>query len=100
MNLTPDHIESKKRIGTLGNSPVFELTTTGGLHLVVAARGGKEAEVLGTGPHRAVARFIAKKRNKDLEISELSKADHIEPIYFEHLLPKYEEITDLLSRRE
>lgn len=96
INVTPEQIAYKKRVGKIGNAPVIELATTGGLHMIVCARGGA-AEVLGTGPHRAVARFIAKKREDKIEWSDLQKSDYVDPAYFETILPKYEALTDLLS---
>lgn len=92
MQIPADQISYKKRIGAVDSDPVWEVGLKGGLHLVVKAAGGK-AETLGVGPHRAVARHIAKKREPKLTITELSKADHVEEKYIEHLIPKYEEVT-------
>jgi len=71
---------------------VWEVGTKGGLHLVIAVRNSK-AETLGVGPHRAVARFIAQKKEPKLTLTELSKADHVDEAHFRHLLPKYEALT-------
>lgn len=98
MDITPDQIAYKKRVGKIGSAPVIELATTGGLHLIVAARGGK-GEVLGTGPHRAVARFIAKKREDKIEWTELEKADPVDEACFAFVLPKYEALTDEIRAR-
>lgn len=91
--ITPDQVEYKKRIGKMEGQPVFEVGLIGGLCMVVDRRG----QPLGAGPHRAVARHIAKKRNPTLEWTELSKADHVEEEHYAHLLPQYEELTDQLS---
>lgn len=94
MNIKPEEIEYKKKVGRLGQSPVIEVGLKGGLHLIFAQRGGS-FETLGAGPHRAVARFIAGKKSEGkVEWTDLNKADHIEPVFFEHLLPKYEAMTD------
>jgi hypothetical protein len=94
MTLNANEVEYKKKIGTLDGKPVIEVGLKGGLHLVFAANGGK-FETLGAGPHRAVARFIAqKKTDGKVQYTDLNKADHIEPTYFEHLLGKYEAMTD------
>lgn len=93
--ITPDQIAYKKKVGHLGQTPVLEVGLIGGLHMIVKASGGK-TEVLGAGPHRAVARHIAKKKNPDIEFTELAKADHIEPEHFAHVLEKYEALTDHL----
>ncbi len=97
MNIPAEQIRYKKRIGTVEDDPVWEVGTVGGLHLVIAARKGK-AETLGVGPHRAVARHIAKKREPKLSITELSKSDWCPPNTYEHLLPKYEQTTSTLRR--
>lgn len=99
INVTPEQVQYKKRVGKIGNLPVIELATTGGLHLIVCARGG-QAEVLGTGPHRAVARFIAKKREDKIEWSDLEKADYVDPAFFQDILPRYESLTDDFRSRQ
>lgn len=70
----------------------MEVVTKGGYHLIVAPK-GNSFETLGVGPHRAVARSIAAKHHKSIKWTELSKGDWIDPQEYEHLLPKYEEIT-------
>lgn len=97
MDITSEHLASKKQIGKIKDLPVWELATTGGLHLIVAMRGGR-IETLGTGPHRAVARHIAMKREPDLVLTELSKSDHVDVEHFQVLLPEYEALTDDFNR--
>lgn len=99
MNLTAEHIASKKKIGQLNGKPVIELVTTGGLHMVVTASGGG-FETLGTGPHRAVARHIAMKRERDIMWTELSKSDHVDIEHFEWCLPRYEALTDRIRSEQ
>ena len=91
MNLTNAHIATKKQIGTLKGRAVVEIVTTGGLHLIVMQKAGG-VETLGAGPHRAVARWMAKKKQPELEITELSKAEYIAPEHFSHLIPEFEEL--------
>ncbi len=86
-------IKYKKKVGTDAGDPVFEVATVGGLHLVLAAR-KKGAETLGVGSHRAVARYLAQKKAKGLQWSELSKSEHVEDRFIQHLLPKWEIVTD------
>lgn len=93
MDITLAHIASKKKIGTLGSRPVFEIATTGGLHLVVALK-GTGVETLGSGPHRAVARFIAQKRHEDLKLTDLAKNEEVSLDCFRHLLSEFEALTD------
>jgi hypothetical protein len=93
MDIQSEHIASKKKIGILKGKPVVELVTTGGLHLIVTGKMGK-MEALGAGPHRAVARYIAEKKEQDIQWTELSKADYMEPELFLDLIPKYETLTN------
>lgn len=87
-----------KKVGKRDGKDVLEIATKGGLHMIVAPKDGS-FETLGTGPHRAVARFIAKKKSPEIQWTSLEKADHIEPEFFQHLLPKYEAMTDAIRRR-
>lgn len=96
MNIQQKHIQSQKRIGSLGGSPVVEVVTTGGFHMVVTKKGG-ELLTLGTGPHRSVARHIAKKREPDLFIEEMSKSDHVDVASIESIAPRYEQYTDFCN---
>lgn len=93
--ITSDQIQYRKKVGRLEGHPVFEVGLIGGLHIIGMAKAGR-VETLGAGPHRAVARHIAMKRNPKLEFTELNKSDHIEPEHFESLLPRYEALTDHL----
>lgn len=99
MNIRPEEVEYKKKVGRLGDVPVIEVGMRGGLHLIFVAKNGR-FEALGAGPHRAVARFIAKKREDKIEWLDLSKADHVEPQFFQDLLPKYEALTEALRERQ
>lgn len=100
MDITSDHIQSKKEIGLLKGKPVIELITTGGLHLVVAAKDGK-FETLGTGPHRAISRYIAKKREPDIEYNEMAKSeDTVSVITFVHRLPEFFQLTSRIRELE
>jgi hypothetical protein len=99
VTLDEKQVEYKKRVGRWGAAPVIEVGMKGGLHLIFAARNGS-FETLGAGPHRAVARHIAKKKSDGKIVwSDLAKSDHVEEVHFQHLLPKYEELTDALRAR-
>lgn len=95
MDLKPQDIQSKKKIGTLDGNPVIEVVTTGGFHMVVVAKSGG-VRTLGTGPHKVVARYIAEKRNPSIKLTELAKSDWVPAETFQHLLPRYEALTDQL----
>jgi hypothetical protein len=98
-NISKEHIEYRKQVGFLKGRPIIELKTTGGFYMIVASKDGG-FETLGTGPHKVVARHIAKKREGDIEWSELSKADHIEPEHFAFCLPEYEGLTSRMRKLE
>ncbi len=91
MQIRPQEIDYKKEIGTLNGHRVMEIGLKGGYHIVCSVNGAK-IDYLGVGPHRAVARYMAKKRKPDLHITELSKSEDVDPEHFEHQLPKFERI--------
>lgn len=93
--ITSSQIAYRKKVGKVGDTPVYEVGLIGGLHLIMKA-GSKVP--LGAGPHRAVARHIAKKKHPEITFDELSKSDWLEPHLYEAMLPKYELITDRLIR--
>jgi hypothetical protein len=99
VNISSVHLEYKKTIGSLAGKPVVELATTGGLCLIVVPS-ATGVETLGAGPHRAVARHIAKKRNPDLKITELAKSDDVPYEHFSRMVPDWERTTDLIRSRE
>lgn len=100
MNIDARQLAAKpKKVGKKDGKDVMEVSTKGGLHLIVSAKDGG-FETLGTGPHRAVARHIAKKRAPEIIWTELSKADHVELEHFEQHLPKYEALTSAIRRRQ
>jgi hypothetical protein len=99
MDLTPEHLSYKKQIGLYKGSPVYECATTGGFHIIVG-RKGNELHTFGTGSHRAIARHIARKREPELVITEMSKADEVPLEAFGHLVPGYEALTDRFNARE
>lgn len=89
-------LASKKRIGTLRGKPVIEFVTKGGLHLVVSDKDGKP-EILGSGPHRCISRFIAEKREPDITFTELSKSDWLDLPSIMSVYDKYVALTDELN---
>lgn len=97
MQIKSDQVSYRKKVGRIGNSPVMEIGLIGGLNLIVSTENGKTS-ILGTGPHRAVSRHIAKRRAPDIEWTEIQKSDHVEPEFFEALLPRYEALTDELRK--
>ncbi len=99
MNLTAAHIDYKRKIGTLKGKPVIEVATTGGLHLIVVAK-GDGVETLACGPHSAISRHLAKKKAPDMVITDVRKGDWVDPSCFAHLLPQWEATTDRIRALE
>lgn len=77
----------------------MEIGLKGGLHIVCAVL-DKAIEYLGAGPHRAVARFLAKKKKPELTITDLAKSEHIDPSVFAHMVPRYETLVDRMNARK
>lgn len=96
MDIGKEQIQSKRTVGKLNGKPVLELVTKGGLHMIIAQKGDKH-EAIGTGPHVAVAKHIAAKREPEIEFTELSKADYMEPYLYMSVVPEYERLTDMLQ---
>jgi hypothetical protein len=90
MQIPTEQIEKKKKIGRLRGEDVWHVKLKGGLHIVA----GPHGKIHAFGPHRAVALHISKKKEPDIEFTELSKSDHINPADFQDIIPKYEELTD------
>lgn len=98
MEIKPNQIVAKKRIGTCENAPVVELLTNGGLYLVAMLKNGI-SKICGTGPHKAVARWIAKKAEPKMVITELSKSDYLDEASILSVAPKYEALTAALNNK-
>lgn len=99
LNLDPVHIKYKKKVGSVNTNPVFEVLTTGGLYMEILGKGAA-FEVIGTGPHRGVARYIAEQRHTGIQWNDLAKADWQDPASFAFLLPKYIALTDAFRERQ
>ena len=97
MNIPAREIIYKKVIGKKGKHSLWGIGAAGGLHLVC-----EQTDVglikLGAGSHRAVARHIAKKNNKDVEFDMLEKSYEVKYEDFADLVPFYEEITKRLQK--
>ena len=100
MDIKSGEVSYTKKVGKLEGAQVFEIGLKGGLHLICVQR-GRGVEPLGAGPHRAVARHIAKKKSEDkIEWSDLNKSDWIEPEHFADVLPRYELLTNVMRARQ
>lgn len=97
-SIEPKHLDgSPKKVGLIGKKDLFQLKTKGGLYLLVAKK-EKGFSIVGSGPHRAIARHIATKNHDDVVFTELSKSDHIPVEHFTLILPQYEALTLKLQK--
>ena len=99
LNLEPVHIKTKKQVGKVNSNPVFEVLTTGGLYMNILGKGAG-FEVIGTGPHRGVARYIAEQKQPGVEWNDFAKSEFIDPAHFMFLIPKYTDLTDAFQARQ
>lgn len=90
------HIKSEQRIGTLEGEPVVLYKTHGGFNLVMGRKGGKKV-TLGTGPHPALAKVIAKKNAPDMVMTEMSKSEMDTIALNPVLVAKYEAVTQQIQ---
>lgn len=77
LDIQPDDVKNRRRIGTLGKHGVYHVTCKGGYNLIMTGGQGDgipKSGVLAAGPHPAVARFVAQKSFPELRITELSKS--------------------------
>jgi hypothetical protein len=69
MELKRVHIKKQEVIGTLNGRDVILVETHGGLAMVAAHKGGRLVTI-GCGPLASVAKFLAEKREPDIQWSE------------------------------
>jgi len=79
-------------VGKLRGKPVFKVKTKGGYHMVLTPKDGG-FETLGVGPHIAVAKHIASKREKEI-LWDINKGDFCPYEDFASCLPDYEKLTE------
>jgi hypothetical protein len=78
MNVTKEQLACRpKEIGQYKGLPVMEVNTSGGLYMVFAVRKNGSTETLGTGSHRAIARFVAEREHPEIKITELHKNEDL-----------------------
>jgi hypothetical protein len=87
MNIPAAQVKSKRRCGRTGSRAVWHASTVGGFHIIAAARDGGGMEILGTGSHPAVARFLARRAAPDIEFDDLQKSVD-DPRDFADLIPQ------------
>mgnify|MGYP003334811720 FL=1 len=79
MKISKDMIKKKKFVGTTGKgAPILLVETHGGLYACFAQNDRGEIETLSAAPHKAIALFLAEKKDKNLkwreELDELVKS--------------------------
>lgn len=69
MRISPEHIQEKAIAGkTKAGAPILYILTKGGLHAFFV-KGDQGIESIGAAPHRAVAEWIAEKKQPGIEWS-------------------------------
>lgn len=92
MDIPPEQLaERPRKIGLSKGRDVYHLRTKGGFHVIAAVR-GRQMETLGTGPLKAVAKFVAEKQDQ-IEWTELNKSDDPRLEDVAELVERYSEIT-------
>lgn len=102
MNITKEQLDPSKKpkkIGKLHGVPVFELCTKGGLNIVCVFNGASGTKILGAGPHRGFARYLALQKESDLLLDELSKSEELDPRCFDHLIPYWANVVDKMNEK-
>lgn len=77
MRIAPEHIQEKAIAGqTKAGAPILYILTKGGLHAFFI-KSGDGIESIGAAPHRAIAEWIAEKKQPGLEWSKefMAKAE-------------------------
>lgn len=105
MDISPKDLRHQpKVVGKCGDDKLYELTTKGGLRAIArvkkAASGSSGFEFLGIGSHRALARHVAKSKNKDCEFQDdLAKSEYIDRDIFARHFEVYSWLTDRIRDR-
>jgi hypothetical protein len=96
MTIPAAQIAMKKKIGQAEGKDLTYMKLVGGLHLITNHRG----HVVGSGPHKAVARAIAKQHLNDITWTELSKSDHLPYEAYAHLMDEAVATTNELRKAQ
>ena len=88
MMIPSEQVILRKKIGKSKGKDVWLLKTKGGLNVVTVG-----TTIAGMGPQACVARRVAQNYEPDIEFTELSKGDYVPLDAYEHLLPRYGEMT-------
>lgn len=94
MTITEDQIAEKKVAGTAGDgNPVLYIVSKGGLHAFFAKKDG-QIQSLGAAPHRAIAMWMAEKRDSSVKWDKdfLSKSEYDRLDLAKSVARRFEEI--------
>ena len=84
-----DPNQMPKKVGFKGRKPVLEFMTKGGLNCI-----SLDGKLIGSGPHRGLARHIAQIQEPELVFDELTKSESFDLNVYKHLVPVWTEITN------
>lgn len=105
MDLSPKDLRTApKVVGKCDGDKLYEMTTKGGLRAIArvkkAASGAPSYEFMGIGSHRALARHVAKAKNKNCEfVDDLAKSEYLDRSIFERHLQQAQWLTDRILDR-
>lgn len=77
MLLTKEQIATAERVGRATSGDVFECTANGGLVIIEIRKSSGKKEILGVGPHRGIARYIAECNDPSIKFTDLQKSQSI-----------------------
>lgn len=96
MDVDSKQILSKKIVGKVKGSPVYELITKGGL-TILATSGTKGIEYLGAASHIALSKYIAETKEPSIIWTELSKGGEGFPKLILEAMAKAEKAFELTN---
>ncbi len=96
--LEPKHIDgSPTKIGTVGGKDLMQIRCKGGFYMLVTKK-PKGFNILAAAAHPLLARKKVSNDHKDVDFTELSKAEHVPAEHYALLMPDCEELTALLRK--
>jgi hypothetical protein len=97
LSVKPQEVDTRKQIGNIDGSPVYQIGLKGGLFIIARVKGAG-LDIMASGPHPTVAKHIAKKLFAHLNITELLKSEEMPEANFARLVPYYMDLTRQLNK--
>lgn len=97
LNIQPQEVQNKRVVGTLDGKDVYQIGLKGGLFILARTDGVAKLEIIGSGAHAAVAKYIAKKLHPRLIITELLKSEGVQEAHYISQVPFYVDLTKKLN---